>query len=143
MRTHPPGRPRAHGAAGVGWLSDPKRHRGSGMSTIPDFLDTLASRHGTKTAIIADDETVSFAELARRSERVAAGLAALGVGRGDRVAIWLPNLPAWLELACACARLGAVVVSCNTRFRSTEMADILARSGAKVLVLSPDFKRIP
>ncbi len=113
------------------------------MSTIPGFLDTLAYRHGTKTAIIADDETVSFADLTRRSERVAAGLAALGVGRGDRVAIWLPNLPAWLELACACARLGAVAISCNTRFRGTEMADILARSGAKALVLAPAFKRIP
>ncbi len=113
------------------------------MSTIPDFLDKLASRHGTRTAIIGDDERVSFAELKQRAKRVAAGLAALGIGRGDRVAIWLPNLPAWLELACACARLGAVVISCNTRFRSTEMADILARSGAKALVLSPDFKRIP
>ena len=113
------------------------------MSAIPDFLGKLASRHGTGTAIIGDGETVSFAELKQRVEHVAAGLAALGIGRGDRVAVWLPNLPAWLELACGCAELGAVVVSCNTRFRSTEMADILARSGAKALALSPDFKQIP
>ena len=112
------------------------------MDTITTFLDRLASRHGPRTAIIGDDEVVSFAELARRTEQVASGLAALGVGPGDRVAIWLPNRPAWLEVAFACARLGAIVISCNSRFRKTEMADILARSGAKMLVLSPTFRQI-
>lgn len=112
------------------------------MSTIAAFVDGLASRYGTKAAIIGDDEVVSFSELAQRSEQVAAGLATLGIGPGDRVAIWLPNMPAWLEVAFACARLGAIVISCNTRFRRTEMADILSRSGAKALVLSTAFRQI-
>ncbi|SDB72978.1 AMP-binding protein [Belnapia rosea] len=112
------------------------------MSTIAAFVDGLASRYGSKTAIIGDDEVVSFSELARRSGQIAAGLTTIGIGPGDRVAIWLPNMPAWLEVAFACARLGAIVISCNTRFRRTEMADILFRSGAKALVLCTAFRQI-
>lgn len=83
---------------------------------------------------------VSYGDLARRAERVAGGLAALGVGAGDRVALWLPNAPAWLELLFALGRLGAVAVAVNTRFRAVEVADIVGRSRARVLVLWPGFK---
>ena len=85
---------------------------------------------------------VGFQELAQQSRRVAHGLKRLGVGPGDRVALWLPNLPAWLATFFACAQLGAIAVSVNTRFRSQEVADIVARSGARVLVLWPGFKGI-
>ena len=70
------------------------------------------------------------------------GLAELGLKPGDRLALWLPNVPAWLGLMLACARLGVIVVSVNTRFRSVEVADIVSRSGARVLVLWPGFKDI-
>ncbi len=86
--------------------------------------------------------SMSYGELAADSARVAAGLAALGIARGDRVALWLPNVPAWLSAFFACARLGAIAVSVNTRFRAHEVGDILARSGARVLVLWPDFRDI-
>ncbi len=85
---------------------------------------------------------VGFRELAEESRRVAHGLERLGVGPGDRVALWLPNVPAWLATFFACAQLGAIAVSVNTRFRSHEVADIVERSGARVLVLWPGFKGI-
>ena len=78
----------------------------------------------------------------RRSAELSGGLAALGVSRGDRVAIWLPNGPEWLELVFALSRLGACAVAINTRFRSHEVQDILVRSGARVLVYAPGFKGI-
>ena len=62
------------------------------------------------------------------------------MGAGDRVALWLPNMPAWLALFFACARLGAIAVSVNTRFRSHEVADIVDRSRARLLVFWPGFK---
>ena len=65
-----------------------------------------------------------------------------GVAPGDRVALWLPNTPAWLALYLACARLGAIAVAVNTRFRASEIADIVGRSGARLLVLWPDFRGI-
>lgn len=93
-------------------------------------------------ALIQDGAAVTYGELAVRSRRLAAGLAALGIGRGDRVALWLPNVPEWLEVFFACARIGATVVSVNTRFRSAEIADIVGRSGCRTLILWPGFKGI-
>jgi fatty-acyl-CoA synthase len=86
--------------------------------------------------------TLSYAELAALSRRAARGLERLGVGAGDRVALWLPNTPAYVALWLACARLGAIAVAVNTRFRSAEVGDIVGRSAAKVLVLWPGFRAI-
>jgi len=102
----------------------------------------VAAHPGDAPAIIDRGATTSYGELVEASRRAARGLAALGVGAGDRVALWLPNVPAWLVLGLACARLGAVVVCVNTRFRGVEVADIVARSGARVLALWPGFKDI-
>ena len=93
-------------------------------------------------ALVYRDVEISFGDLRARSERVAGGLRRLGVGSGDRVAIWLPNVPAWLEVFFACCRLGAIAVSVNTRFRASEVEDIVGRSRAKLLVLWPDFRGI-
>jgi fatty-acyl-CoA synthase len=93
-------------------------------------------------ALIERGRPVSRRELADESRRVAQGLRQIGVGPGDRVALWLPNVPAWLATFLACAQLGAIAVSVNTRFRSQELADILQRSHASVLLFWPEFKGI-
>lgn len=107
--------------------------------TLGGWIDDLAARFDDRPALVLDETTVTFADLAARSRRVAAGLARLGIGPGDRVAVWLPSVPAWIELLLACGRLGAIVVSLNTRFRSLELGDILERSGARALVLWPGY----
>ncbi len=94
------------------------------------------------TAFIHDERTISFAELLELSLRAARGLSDLGVGPGDRVALWLPNVPAYPILYLACIRLGAIAVAVNTRYRSVEVADIVGRSGAKVLACAPGFRHI-
>lgn len=106
------------------------------------LLAAHAARGPAATALIAGDQRISWAKLEDLSRRAAQGLADLGVGPGDRVALWLPNLPAWLALYFACCRLGAIAVAVNTRFRAVEVADIVARSGAKVLACAPGFRRI-
>ena len=102
----------------------------------------LASASAQAIAVHYDTRAISYAELADESQRVAAGLQARGLCEGDRIAVWLPNIPAWLCLLFACARLGAILVSVNTRFRAHEVADIVSRSGSRMLVLWPDFKAI-
>lgn len=72
-------------------------------------------------------------------EGFAAGLYRLGVRRGDRMALWLPNCPAWLIAHLAACRIAAVTLAVNTRFRSAELEDILNRSGATVLLYWPRF----
>lgn len=107
--------------------------------TLPGLLEARAQA-GTP-ALIERGRAVSYAQLLDESRRVAAGLAALGIGPGDRVALWMPNVPAWLATFFACAQLGAIAVAVNTRFRSHELADIVGRSGCRVLVYWPGFSR--
>lgn len=92
--------------------------------------------------LVERDRAVSYAAIAGQAARLAAGLRSLGVRAGDRVAVWMPNVPAWVALFFACARLGAIMVSVNTRFRSHEVADIVGRSGARVLAYWPGFRGI-
>ena len=88
------------------------------------------------------DHGLSWAEFDDRSRRVATGLANQGIGAGDRVALWLPNVPAWMICFAALARLGAIAVASNTRFRSREIGDIWSRAGVKAAVLWPDYRHI-
>jgi fatty-acyl-CoA synthase len=108
--------------------------------TLPGLLGELA---GSPTAaLIHDGRTIGAADLQERSARLAGGLAARGVGPGDRVALWLPNRPEWLELHLALARLGALTIAVNTRFRAHELGDVLERSQARLLAFAPGFKGI-
>ena len=93
-------------------------------------------------ALLHGERTISFGELHERALRAARGLADLGVGPGDRVALWLPNVPAYPILYFACARLGAIAVAVNTRYRAVEVSDIVSRSAAKVLACALGFRRI-
>ena len=104
--------------------------------SIPDFCAASA------TQIAFRGRTLAIADLARQAEDAARALTALGIGRGDRVALWLPNCPEWFTLFIAAARIGAIAVTVNTRYRSAEVADIVSRSGAKALFLWPDFRGI-
>ena len=104
--------------------------------TLPAFL---AAAPG---ALLDRDRPLTYATLADESARLACALRELGVRPGDRIALWLPNVPAWLTLFFACARLGAIAVSVNTRFKSHEVADIVGRSRAKLLCFWPGFRQI-
>jgi fatty-acyl-CoA synthase len=114
------------------------------LNANPDTLPALLAQHvnSTAPALIERARPVSFSALADESRRVAHGLRRLGVQPGDRVALWLPNVAAWLATFFACAQLGAIAVSVNTRFRSHELADILRRSRSRVLLFWPEFKGI-
>ena len=112
------------------------------MATLAAFLQRPASAAAAAPALIDRDRPLSRAALADESARLATGLAALGIGAGDRVALWLPNVPAWLAAFFACGRLGAIAVSVNTRFRSHELADIVGRAGCRAIVCWPGFRNI-
>lgn len=110
--------------------------------TLGDLLEDLARRHGGAPALLYEGRRISYAELAETVQRLAGGLRRLGVRPGDRVALWLPNVPAYVMLVFALARLGAVSVAVNTRFRAMEVEDIVGRSGARFLAMWPGFKGI-
>lgn len=89
------------------------------------------------------DQPIQYSELLVESNRVAALLYTQGARPGDRMALWLPNCTAWLATFIACARLGIAVVSMNTRFRSREVGDLIARGKCQWLTMWPAFKGLP
>ena len=88
------------------------------------------------------DERVTYREFDKRVDRLATGLMGLGVTRGDHVACWLTNEPDWVLTWLACCRIGATVVSINTRYKTQEVEFILRQSDAKLLVAMPRYWEI-
>lgn len=93
-----------------------------------------AADHPERPALLFEGDAWSYAALDAQASRAAAALARLGIGRGDRVAIWLPNLPEWVFAYLGALKAGAVAVSLNASLRGEEAAFILADSGARALV---------
>jgi acyl-CoA synthetase (AMP-forming)/AMP-acid ligase II len=100
-----------------------------------DVLDRNARAFGGRTALVTENgEERTFAELIQRVDRLAAGLAATGLGPGDRVAILAQNSAAYVELLFALARQGCVAYPLNWRLKPEEVARILERGRPRALV---------
>jgi len=82
-------------------------------ATIPDLFRAFCSVNGALEAVIAGDERLTFAELDSISERVARGLAARGIAKGDRVAIAMRNCPAWIVTYMAIVKAGGIATLLN------------------------------
>jgi fatty-acyl-CoA synthase len=103
------------------------------------FLERSSQVFATKTAVVYETRSWTYREFADEVDRVAAALTASGVGRGDRVAYLMPNLPEMLVAHYAVPRAGAVLVAINTRLSSDEIAYILEHSGAVMLIADADY----
>ncbi|MGE0230805.1 MAG: AMP-binding protein, partial [Flavobacteriaceae bacterium] len=106
------------------------------MDTLSSALRKSARSYPDLNAIVSASGAITFRELDQRVDRLAAGLLQLGVSRGDNVALWLPNCQEWIELFCACARIGAVTVPVNIRYKAEEAAYVISHSDAKLLVIA-------
>jgi long-chain acyl-CoA synthetase len=104
------------------------------------FLSDAARRFGARPAIHFYGRTIPYAELDALASRFAAALAGLGVGKGDRVAIMLPNVPQCPITYYGTLKAGAVVVQTNPLFQTEELAHQVADSGATVLVALDVFR---
>ena len=107
--------------------------------TIPAALDHIARELPDHHALVTEDRTLTFAELRDEVRRAAAAMISLGVNAGDRVAIWSPNTWHWVVACLATHYAGATVVPLNTRYTAAEASDILARTGAPLLVAMGQF----
>ena len=98
--------------------------------TLGEFL---LEAEGFREALVTPLGRLTYQELREKAERAAAAMQALGIGRGDRVAILMPNDEQWLTLFYGAALIGAVTVPVNTRFKTAEIDFCLKQSGAKAL----------
>jgi long-chain acyl-CoA synthetase len=111
--------------------------------TLLDYLDTLASEHPSRPALLFKGAEVSYDELQRQSNAFAAALAALGVRHGDRIALILPNCPQFLVAEIGAWKVGAVVCPINPTYTEREMeAALQANTAETVVTLTPFYGRI-
>ena len=107
--------------------------------TIPSQLADSASRFADRPAVVDGEMRLTYRELLDSARAFGAALVECGVEPGDRVAVWMPNTARWIVAALGVFEAGGVLVPVNTRFKGAEAGDILARSGATVLITVTDF----
>ena len=114
--------------------------------TVNDYLDGCVASHPDKPALTAlraeDGETrrFSYRELAAMADRIAVGLARLGIGRNDVVACQLPNWWQFTALYLGCSRIGAVLNPLMTIFRERELTFMLSHGRARAVVAPKRFR---
>ncbi|WP_255361739.1 FadD3 family acyl-CoA ligase [Mycobacterium sp. 852002-50816_SCH5313054-b] len=107
--------------------------------TIPEMVLSAADRFGDAEAVVDGPLRLTFTEVVQRIRCAAGAFADLGVDKGDRIAIWAPNSAEWIIAAFGLLTAGGVLVPVNTRFKTEEAGDVIARSGAKAVLVQKGF----
>jgi long-chain acyl-CoA synthetase len=105
-------------------------------------LEEIVRRYKRREAIRFEGKTTSYQELDEQANRVASGFAALGITKGDRVAIMLPNIPEFAYAFFGIQKLGAVAVPFNTMYKGREISFVLKDSGARAIVCLENFANL-
>jgi fatty-acyl-CoA synthase len=130
-------------------MSTPAPSYASGVSEKPLLGDTIGQRfdstvaeYGDRPALICHQQGIewTWAELARHVDDFAAGLVAIGLQPGDRVAIWSPNNAEWVITQFATAKAGLILVNINPAYRLGELEYALNKVACKALVTATRFK---
>ncbi|CAN1567691.1 CaiC Acyl-CoA synthetases (AMP-forming)/AMP-acid ligases II [Sphingomonadaceae bacterium] len=109
---------------------------------LADLFETVARTVPDRVALIGDSARYSFAEINDRCDRLAAGLAAQGIGRGDAIGLYLYNAPAYLEAFIAACKLGAVPYNVNYRYRADELRYLFANADSAAIIHGAEFSPI-
>jgi acyl-CoA synthetase (AMP-forming)/AMP-acid ligase II len=107
--------------------------------TLPALLRAAAERFDDHPAYVEGPQTLSYADLLVRVETAAAAYAEGGVTQGDRVVLWGPNSIDWAVAALAVTYAGGVLVPANSRYVGPEVADLVGRTSARVVVVHDGF----
>ena len=110
--------------------------------TLPGLLRRNAERLPDNDCIVAPEFGIcwSWKEFDRRTSEVARGMYAMGIRKGDHVAIWSTNTPEWMLTMFASAKLGAILVTVNTNYKQFELNYLLNQSDTKMLVMTAGVK---
>jgi len=107
---------------------------------LGEILRVHAKSFSQKSAVMDwRGETRTYSELDSRTNMLANSLLGMGLRKGDRLAVMLYNCVEFVEICCACAKIGVVVVTVNWRFIGREVEFVLNDSDAKVLILDEEF----
>lgn len=117
-------------------------NRLSNQITVGDLLDSLAGRYPHNEALVYPDRDLryTYRQFQYECNRVAKSLIALGIKRGEHIAILAPNVPEWVMIQFAAAKMGAVLVTVNTNYKVFELEYLLRQSDATTLIFSGGIK---
>jgi fatty-acyl-CoA synthase len=118
-------------------MRGPMRPRGQ---TLGALIDEMAATRPSADAVIFRGDRLGFVALRERADTLARALLALGVRKGDRVAILLPNRPEWLIAAIAAAKVGAITTAVSTFSTARELAWTLEHAQPRVIVTTTTFR---
>jgi acyl-CoA synthetase (AMP-forming)/AMP-acid ligase II len=107
--------------------------------TLPQVIADAAAAYGERVAITDGAFQMSYAELDTARIKSAQAFVAAGLEKGERIAIWAPNIYQWIIAAIGAQSIGGVLVPLNTRYKGSEAAFILRASGAKMLFTVGEF----
>ena len=112
--------------------------------TLGDFFEKQVEKNPNHDFLVYPDLDLRFTykEFDERVNLIAKGLISLGISKGDHVGIWAKNVPDWLTFVFATAKLGAVLVTVNTAYKSHELAYVLKQSDMKFLALIDGFQDV-
>ena len=110
--------------------------------TVGGLLEETARKYPDRDALIYSDRDLkySYRELNSRVDKLAKGMHSLGIRKGDHVGMWATNVPDWLTVFYATARLGAVFVTVNTSYRPAELEYVVRQSDMKALFLIDGYR---
>ncbi len=114
--------------------------------TIGDMLDKQAERYAEREAIVYHYPELglelrwTYRQYRDEADHLAKGLLALGIEHGEHVAVWAPNLPEWILLQMALAKIGAVMVTVNTAYRASELEYVLRQGDVTTLFLAQEVR---
>src|SRR5438128_24419 len=121
----------------------------SGVSDLPLLGETIGAnlertvaRFGDREALVdvAAGRRWTYAEFDADVDRLARGLLARGIAKGDRVGIWAPNCADWVLTQYATAKIGAILVNVNPAYRTHELQYVVQQSGMRLLISAVSFK---
>ena len=112
--------------------------------TLGQILDrTVAAFPDNEAVVYVDrDFRLTYREFGDLVDRLARGLMAMGIQKGEKVAVWATNVPYWVALQFATAKIGAVLLTINTNYRISELAYVLAQSETENLFLIDGYQDI-
>jgi fatty-acyl-CoA synthase len=110
--------------------------------TLGRILDETIARNPKNEAIVYVDRDfrLTYREFGDLVDRLAKGLMALGIQRGEKVAVWATNVPYWVALQFATAKIGAILLTVNTYYKISELAYLLAQSEAENIFVIDGFR---
>lgn len=110
--------------------------------TLGQILDHTVDRYPHKTAFVFTESELrlTWKELQEEADTIAKGLMAIGIQKGEKIAVWSPNVPHWITFLFASAKIGAILITVNTNYRSSELLYQLKQSECETICLAESYR---